>query len=57
MEEKIKSIEAKINAFAIQSRESLEQFRLQFISKKGEVTALFDELKSATAEQKRASDH
>jgi len=53
MEEKIKSIEAKINAFAIQSRESLEQFRLQFISKKGEVTALFDELKSATAEQKK----
>ena len=53
MEEKIKSIEAKINAFAIQSRDSLEQFRLQFISKKGEVTALFDELKSATAEQKK----
>jgi phenylalanyl-tRNA synthetase alpha chain len=53
MEDKIKSIETKINSFAIQSRESLEQFRLQFISKKGELTALFDELKSATAEQKK----
>jgi phenylalanyl-tRNA synthetase alpha chain len=53
MEDKIKSIEAKINSFAIQSRESLEQFRLQFISKKGELTALFDELKSATSEQKK----
>lgn len=53
MEDKIKSIETKINSFAIKSRESLEQFRLQFISKKGEVSALFDELKSATAEQKK----
>lgn len=53
MEDRIKSIEAKINSFAIQTRENLEQFRLQFISKKGELTALFDELKSATAEQKK----
>ncbi|MCW5912280.1 MAG: phenylalanine--tRNA ligase subunit alpha [Cyclobacteriaceae bacterium] len=53
MEDKIKSIEARISAFAIQTRENLEQFRLQFISKKGELTALFDELKSASAEQKK----
>lgn len=54
MEDKIKSIETKINSFAIKTRENLEQFRLQFISKKGELTALFDELKSATAEQKKS---
>lgn len=53
MEDKIKSIETKINSFAIKSRENLEQFRLQFISKKGEVSTLFDELKSATVEQKK----
>lgn len=53
MEDKIKAIEARINAFAIQTRENLEQFRLQFISKKGELTLLFDELKVASAEQKK----
>ncbi|MBX2914246.1 MAG: phenylalanine--tRNA ligase subunit alpha [Cyclobacteriaceae bacterium] len=53
MEDKIKAIEARINAFTIQTREHLEQFRLQFISKKGELTLLFDELKTASAEQKK----
>lgn len=53
MEDKIKTIEAKINSFAIRTGDNLEQFRLQFISKKGELTALFDELKSASAEQKK----
>lgn len=53
MEDKIKAIEARINAFAIQTRENLEQFRLQFISKKGELSLLFDELKVASAEQKK----
>lgn len=53
MEDKIKAIEARINAFAIQTRENLEQFRLQFISKKGELSLLFDELKVASTEQKK----
>ncbi|MBX2894993.1 MAG: phenylalanine--tRNA ligase subunit alpha [Cyclobacteriaceae bacterium] len=53
MEDKIKAIEARIHAFAIQTREHLEEFRLQFISKKGELTSLFDELKVASAEQKK----
>lgn len=53
MEEKIKQIEARINGFIIDTRENLEKYRLQFISKKGEVSALFDELKAISAEQKK----
>jgi len=45
MEEKIKSIEDQVNSFLIKTKEDLEQYRLQFISKKGVVTSLFEELK------------
>jgi len=53
MEQRIKSIEDKINGFLITTREDLDQFRLQFVSKKGEVSALFDELKTVAVEQKK----
>ncbi len=53
MEERIKSLEEQINSFLIKSKEDLEQYRLQFISKKGVVGLLFDELKSLASEQKK----
>jgi phenylalanyl-tRNA synthetase alpha chain len=53
MEQKINSIGEEVKAFAIGSKETLENFRLKFISKKGIVSALFDELKLATADEKR----
>lgn len=53
MEQRVKSIEEQINSFLIKSKADLEQYRLQFISKKGLVGALFEELKSLSAEQKK----
>ncbi|MBN8576836.1 MAG: phenylalanine--tRNA ligase subunit alpha [Cyclobacteriaceae bacterium] len=53
MEDKIKAIEARVQEFVIDTRDKLEHFRLQFISKKGEVSLLFDELKALSAEQKK----
>lgn len=55
MEQKIKSTEEEVNSFAITSKESLENFRLKFISKKGLIPALFDELKAAAPEEKKRS--
>lgn len=53
MEEKIKLIEGQINSFFIKTKEELEQYRIQFVSKKGLVAALFEELKTVTAEQRK----
>src|ERR1043166_8924983 len=53
MESKIKSIEQEVNAFPVSSKELLENFRLKFISKKGLIPALFDEMKQASAEEKK----
>ncbi len=53
METKIKKIESEVRTFAITSKESLEHYRLQFISKKGSITQLFDELKALPPEEKK----
>jgi phenylalanyl-tRNA synthetase alpha chain len=53
MEEKVKVIEEQVKSFLAATKEELEEFRLKFISKKGQLTALFDELKSASGEDKR----
>src|SRR6184192_3317397 len=53
MEQKIKSIEEEVKSISISSREALENFRLKFISKKGLIPALFDDLKQAPAEEKK----
>jgi phenylalanyl-tRNA synthetase alpha chain len=54
MIEKINQIKEQISAFEIISKENLEQFRLAYISKKGAVSELFDELKNVAPEQRRA---
>jgi phenylalanyl-tRNA synthetase alpha chain len=53
MEQRIKSIEEQINSFLIKTKDDLEQYRLQFISKKGVVSSLFEELKTVAAEHKK----
>jgi len=48
----LNDIESKINEFSIGSKEELESFRLEFISRNGLVSKLFDELKNASKEEK-----
>jgi phenylalanyl-tRNA synthetase alpha chain len=53
MNEKIREIEAQIEAFTISSKQQLEEFRIKFLGSKGIVKELFGELKSVPNEQKR----
>ena len=53
--EKIKSIHEELNAFVMSGADSLELFRLKFISKKGIISLLFEDLKSVPPDQKRAA--
>ncbi|MBS1489901.1 MAG: phenylalanine--tRNA ligase subunit alpha [Bacteroidetes bacterium] len=53
MEQQIKSIEQEVRDFTITSNELLENFRLKFISKKGLIPSLFEELKKASPEEKK----
>ncbi len=53
MEQKIKSIEAEAKTFSIASNLELENFRLKFLSKKGLIPALFEEMKQVPAEEKK----
>jgi phenylalanyl-tRNA synthetase alpha chain len=53
MREQIEVIKNKINSFEITNKENLEHFRLTFISKKGLVSDLFDQLKNIPAENRR----
>ncbi len=51
--EKVKELQQEVDNFLIDSKEALEGFRLRFISKKGSIGVLFDELKSTPADQKK----
>jgi phenylalanyl-tRNA synthetase alpha chain len=42
MLDKIKELTQTIEAFSIDSKEQLEQFRLEYLSKKGKITSMFD---------------
>src|SRR5579859_7289776 len=53
MEQKIKSIEVEVKSVSIASKDDLENFRLKFISKRGLIPALFDDLKLAPSEEKK----
>lgn len=53
MKEKIKLLTAEIENFAIGNAAELENFRIAFIGSKGSVKALFNDLKSVPAEEKR----
>jgi phenylalanyl-tRNA synthetase alpha chain len=49
----IDEIRAEIESFKIDNPEKLEQFRLQFLSKKSEIQALFGEIKNMAQENRK----
>src|ERR1700756_2082690 len=53
MKEKIETILQEIENFSAQSKEQVEEYRIKWLSKKGEVTVLFDNFKNVAPELKR----
>jgi phenylalanyl-tRNA synthetase alpha chain len=53
MLEKINILLAEVEEFAAQSKEHVEEYRIKWLSKKGQVTALFDDFKAVAPEIKR----
>ncbi|GET20599.1 phenylalanine--tRNA ligase subunit alpha [Prolixibacter denitrificans] len=53
MLDKIEQLKKEIEAVAAQSAEEVEQLRIKYLSKKGEVSKLFAEFRNVPAEQKR----
>lgn len=54
MRAKVEAIQQEVAAFAIESAEHLEQFRLAYVGRKGVIAELFDELKTLPAADRRA---
>lgn len=50
---KVQALIQQINDKKVDDREALEAFRLEYLSKKGAVSALFDELKNVAKEDRR----
>jgi len=53
MEERIQTLLNEVNAYAAGDKAALEAFRLRYVSKKGAVSELFEELKQVPVEQKK----
>ncbi len=53
MENKIQHLLSEVSSFKAKTKQDLETFRMKYISKKGELNELFEELKKIPAEQKR----
>jgi phenylalanyl-tRNA synthetase alpha chain len=53
MTEKLEKLSTEVDSYSIHDQATLEAFRLRFLSKKGEISALFDEFKTLPAEEKR----
>ena len=52
--DKINDLQTQVEAFLIENKEQLEQFRLKFLSQKGEIPALMDEMKNIAPENRKA---
>ena len=55
MEDKIKSFLEEVNRFPINNEDEAEQFRLKFLSKKGAITALFEEFRTLPPELRKST--
>ena len=55
MQTRIEELLKEVNGFVADSKQSLETFRLKYISKKGAIAELFEELKQLPAESKKQS--
>lgn len=53
MEERISKLLSEVKEFTAQNKETLENFRLKYISRKGAITELFEELKKVSVEEKK----
>ena len=53
MEERIHRLLNEVKTYFAQDKKELEAFRLKYISKKGEISELFEELKKVSADQKK----
>lgn len=53
MEDRLKKIEGELKSFVSDTKDSLESYRLRFISKKGQIAQLFDEFKQLSGEEKK----
>lgn len=53
MKEKIESILSEVENFSPQAKEKVEEYRIKWLGKKGEITQLFEDFKTVAPEQKR----
>jgi len=53
MQEEIKKIQDEINAFIISNESDLDNFRIDFVGRKGRLATLFDQLKNVPSEDRR----
>lgn len=53
LKEKTKKLEDEIRSFRVSSQDTIESYRLKFISKKGILAALFEDLKNLPPEEKK----
>jgi phenylalanyl-tRNA synthetase alpha chain len=53
MLEKIHKLLEEVESFGAQSKEQVEEYRIKWLSKKGEVTALFDDFKDVPSDLKK----
>ena len=53
MEKKIQQLLTDVENYTAKDRQSIENFRLQYISRKGVIGELFEELKRLSSEEKR----
>lgn len=53
MLEKINSLLSEVEEFAAQSKEQVEEYRIKWLSKKGQITSLFEDFKTVAPDVKR----
>lgn len=53
MDKKIEELKKEIDSYVIDSLETLEQFRLTYLSKKGEISVLFEDFRNVPVEKKK----
>lgn len=53
MEDRIKKLLEEVSAFTASSKDAVENFRIKYISRKGSISELFEELKKVSVEEKK----
>jgi phenylalanyl-tRNA synthetase alpha chain len=53
MHEKINKLLSEVESFAAETKEQVEEYRIKWLSKKGEITALFDDFRTVPNEMKK----